>query len=115
MEGRLEVLENLNPGHGPLPAATEQGDDPPRMRAGGHQEGGRQNPSQADDEENDGQGDSPPHHQGGGRLNPCRADDDSDQRGLPSCHQGGWRLHPRRADDDGGQGYSPLHHQEGGG
>ncbi|KAG8083970.1 hypothetical protein GUJ93_ZPchr0010g7980 [Zizania palustris] len=79
---RLEEALNNNPaaqqqapGHGPLPAATKQRDNPPQVLTGSHQGGGRRNHSQADDE-NGGQGDLSPHHQGGGRQNPSQADDE---------------------------------------
>ncbi|KAG8088560.1 hypothetical protein GUJ93_ZPchr0010g11153 [Zizania palustris] len=50
---------------------------------------GRQNPSRADDNDDDGQGDLLPHHQGRGRQNPSQADDDDSQRDPPPRHQVG--------------------------
>ncbi|KAG8083418.1 hypothetical protein GUJ93_ZPchr0015g6983 [Zizania palustris] len=56
IEGRLGVLEGLNPGHRPWLVVSYQGEDPLRVSTGGQPQCHR-----SEDDEVD----SPPHHQAG--------------------------------------------------
>ncbi|KAG8072693.1 hypothetical protein GUJ93_ZPchr0006g43452 [Zizania palustris] len=60
IEGRLGVLEGLNPGHRPLPAAPNQGEDPPWVSNGGQPQRHRSEDDEVDP--------STCHQGGGGRT-----------------------------------------------